>query len=156
MTEDGDEVPTAGLLVHVRPGTGYESLAALRGKLVGTPYRAYLADNAFGHGVDKLAVLQADDAGYLAIARTDGINHDLDHAAVMAKYREWHAKYGLRLVGAGLDWLEAEFERPPADWKAFAREVQAFCPDIVDQGTGDVDALAREMEQQNTLYLWWD
>jgi hypothetical protein len=39
---------------------------------------------------------------------------------------------------------------------AFAREVYAFCPDVVDQGTGAVEALAAEMSRTNTLYLWWD
>ena len=39
---------------------------------------------------------------------------------------------------------------------AFAREVYAFCPDVVDQGTETVEALAAEMKQENTVYLWWD
>jgi hypothetical protein len=155
-TDEFDQVPAAGLLVQTRPGAGHQVLEALRRDLAGTPWRAYLADDSFGHEADKVAVLQADDLGYLAIAHTDGINYDLDHAKVMARYREWQAKYGLRLTGAGMDWIEAEFDRPPADWDAFAREVYAFCPDVVDQGTGDVPSLAREMKAANTLYLWWD
>jgi hypothetical protein len=80
----------------------------------------------------------------------------LDHAKVLERYTQWAEKYGLRLVGAGSDWIEAEFTRPPSDWKVFAAEVYEFCPDVVDQGTGSVPALAEEMKAQNAVYLWWD
>ena len=75
---------------------------------------------------------------------------------MLAKYTEWSKKFGLKLVGAGQDWIEAEFAHPPTDWKAFAYEVYAFCPDVVDQGSGSVSALAKEMKAKNYVYLWWD
>ena len=72
------------------------------------------------------------------------------------KIREWDAKYGLDFVGADFDWFEAKFGTPPDDFAAFAREVYAFCPDIVDQGTGSMEELAQEIERPNSVYLWWD
>ena len=57
-------------------------------------------------------------------------------------------------MGAGLDWMEARFVNPPKDFTLFAKEVYDFCPDVVDQGTETVDALAKEMQRTNTLYLW--
>ena len=75
---------------------------------------------------------------------------------VLERYRNWDEKYGLRLNGAGMDWLFAEFENPPSDWTAFAREVYEFCPDVVDQGTGSVESLASEMKRMRGVYLWWD
>jgi Domain of unknown function (DUF4253) len=59
-------------------------------------------------------------------------------------------------VGAGQDWIEAEFASYPEDWLAFANDVYEFCPDVVDQGASDVATLAAEMRRSNTLYLWWD
>src|SRR5688572_6738763 len=38
-----------------------------------------------------------------------------------------------------------DFPVMPTDLAAFAAEVNAFCPDIVNQGTGDVPSLAKEM-----------
>ncbi|MCR8980518.1 DUF4253 domain-containing protein [Brevibacillus laterosporus] len=29
-------------------------------------------------------------------------------------------------------------------------------PDIVDQGTGNVELLAKEMESREMIFLWWD
>ncbi|MCI4568062.1 DUF4253 domain-containing protein [Lysobacter sp. CFH 32150] len=156
VTPDYHEAPADGIVVNTRPKRGRVALAEMRDRLAGTPYRAYLLDDAFGTGPDKVAVVKRDDYGYLAIVRTDGINHDLDHSKVMERYKRWDAKYGLKLVGAGQDWLEAEFRNPPGDWLAFAKEVYEFCPDVVDQGTGEVSVLAKEMEKSNTVYLWWD
>ena len=50
------------------------------------------------------------------------------------------------------------FRRPlsRADAAVLARRMYRFCPDIVDQGTGTVAALAKELEQTNELFLWWD
>jgi hypothetical protein len=38
----------------------------------------------------------------------------------------------------------------------FAKEVYQFCPDVVDQGTETVEALASERKRTNRVYLWWD
>lgn len=156
MTPDFSEVDANGIVVNTKPKDGRAVLAKLRPRLVGTDYRAYLRDEAHGYGPDQVAVLKADDHAYLALVRTDAINYDKDHEAVMKQYRQWEKQYDLKLVGAGQDWMEAEIRNPPKDWLAFAKEVYAFCPDIVDQGTGDVASLAAEMKRSDTLYLWWD
>jgi len=31
-----------------------------------------------------------------------------------------------------------------------------FCPDIVDQGCGDVQTLAKDLKKTQRLYFWWD
>ncbi len=36
-----------------------------------------------------------------------------------------------------------------------ARRMYQFCPDIVDQGVDNVDALAREL-RKGRIYFWWD
>ena len=154
---DYQRVPAAGVVLLTKPNDGHTVLIAVRRALAGSAYRAYLNEQAFGHGPDRVAVMKTSDPyDYLAVVRTDGVNYDIDHAKVIGRYREWAKQYGLLLIGAGQDWLEAKFSRQPVDWKVFAKEVYAFCPDIVDQGTGTVEALAQEMRRTNTLYLWWD
>jgi hypothetical protein len=156
-TEDDDSAPAAGIVLVTRSGQGRDALRAVRSALDGSGYSAYLNDQAFGHGPDKIAVMKTTNPyDYLAVVRTDGINYDLEHAQVLARYREWADRFGLSLVGAGQDWLEAEFSSQPSDWLAVAREVYEFCPDVVEQGTNDVETLAQEMRSTNTLYLWWD
>ena len=145
-----------GLVIEAGPGTGDATLDQVRLQLHGTSFRAYLNDRNYGYGPDKIAIVRSDDLGYLAIVRTDGVNRDVTHAQVIERYKAWDAKYGLVLVGAGQDWLEAKFRTPPNDWKAFAEEVAKFCPDVVDKGTGSVEGLAKEMAESNSVYLWWE
>jgi len=157
VTDDYDEVPANGVVLTVRPNSGRNTVFKLREKLAGTPYWAFLHDNKHGYGDDEIAIVEGSDAySYLAIVHTDGVNLDLSHEQVVARYKEWDQKYGLLLVGAGQDWLEAEFKNPPSDWNAFAKEVFDFCPDVVEQGTGDIDTLAKEMRNQKSVFLWWD
>jgi hypothetical protein len=154
---DGNLMAYAGVVLLTPPGKSAISLATVRSKLARTGYGAWINDNAFGRGPDKIAIMKTrDQYAYLAVAHTDGINWDHTHEEVVAHYRQWAGKYGLELTGAGLDWLSARFSKPPEDWLAFAREVYKFCPDIVDQGTNTVEKLADEMRASNELYLWWD
>jgi hypothetical protein len=128
-------------------------LSEVRTMLQGSSYSAYL-NSVLG---DRVAILKdIDQYGYLDVVYTDGINYGLEHEDIMAKYRYWDEQYGLSLFGASYDWLEAEFQSPPSDWISFAHEVYDFSPDVVDQGTGDIESLADEMRDTNTLFLWWD
>ena len=157
--EDGDGVLVshAGLVLVTPPGQAAAALDSVRATLANTAYGAWINDDGFGRSPDKIAIMKTHDQFvYLGVAHTDGINWDLDHAAVAARYREWANLYGLELRGAGLDWLSARISKPPKDWTAFAREVYEFCPDIVDQGAETVEALTTEMRTRNELYLWWD
>ena len=157
VDENSDSVPAEGVLLVTQSDGGRAALDELGAAFAGTPYRAYLYLLSFGYGDDYVAIVKSPDPyAYLGMVRTDGINLDVSHEQVMARYRAWDAKHGLRLVGAGRDWLEATFTTPPDDWMAFAKEVYAFSPDVVDQGTGDVETLAKEMREGNFVYLWWD
>ena len=37
-----------------------------------------------------------------------------------------------------------------------AQRMYEFCPDIVDQGRGDVEALAESLARSDDLFFWWD
>lgn len=38
----------------------------------------------------------------------------------------------------------------------FSEEVYEFCPDIVDQGVGDMKKLKDSIKVNKELFLWWD
>ncbi len=60
------------------------------------------------------------------------------------------------VTGMGFDWVEGRFRSAMGDADALARRFYAFCPDIVEQGTETVAALARELAESQRLYCWWD
>jgi hypothetical protein len=114
-------------------------------------------EDSFGYGGgDALLLLPTtDDLEAVDAAGTDGVNLDISHQEVMRWLRELMGTHPFRVTGAGIDFVEGRFLEPPADTRALAKEMYRFCPDIVDQGTGTVAALAKELEG-GLLYLWWD
>ena len=105
---------------------------------------------------DVLAVLPTTDKyEVLQAVGTDGVNLDIDNAEVIAWLRTMEEQNPFTLTGAGLDFLEGHFVTPPQNADALAKRMYEFCPDIVDQGTGTVEALADELAK-GKLYFWWD
>lgn len=105
---------------------------------------------------DVLAVLPTTDKyEVIQAVGTDGVNFDVDNAAVIVWLRAMEEQNPFTLTGAGLDFLEGYFVSPPQNAPALARRMYEFCPDVVDQGTGSVEALADEVAK-GKLYFWWD
>ncbi|HEX9733965.1 MAG TPA: DUF4253 domain-containing protein [Thermoanaerobaculia bacterium] len=109
----------------------------------------------------------------LWVRQTNAANYDLGTAAILAKLKEWEPLCGVRLIGAGFDWVWLDLVRLPADLEAFARDAVDFCadllPELVDEdeleeededggayeATG-VAALVERLRQEPSLVLWWD
>lgn len=70
--------------------------------------------------------------------------------------KDFDKKYSLELIGASGDWCEFIIHNEPGSWNEFAKEVYTVCPDVVDQGAGDIEKLANEMKRTRRLYFWWD
>jgi len=70
---------------------------------------------------------------------TNGINCDLETEDVIAKLQAWDDSYGITIANVEHDRLDVTFAKLPDDMQAFAEEVYAFCPDVVDQGFGCMD-----------------
>ncbi len=77
----------------------------------------------------------------------------------VALAREWHERYGARLVVNTGDILEFEVERPVPTLEE-ARELvpvfESYCSDIIYQGVGSREALARTLHGGRFWYFWWD
>jgi len=122
-------------------------------------YTIFLLENHFniGHRPDVIAVLKTTDKyAILKQVRTDGINYGIDNDSVISLIKGFDSKYSLDLIGAGGDWCEFTISKDPFDWLDLAREVYKVCPDVVDQGTGNVDVLAKEIASDRHLFFWWD
>lgn len=77
----------------------------------------------------------------------------------VAALRHWRDLYGVQLVGVSHDTLDLRIARRPETREEAAAQAIAiynYCPDVVDQGSGSVSELARDILNQNWWYLWWD
>jgi hypothetical protein len=92
----------------------------------------------------------------LKLARSDAVNYDMQTDDLIRKLREYHEAYGIDIWGAETDTIQFRLLKAPPDMKKFAEDLYKFCPDIVDQGTESVDALADEVRKSQEVFLWWD
>jgi hypothetical protein len=77
----------------------------------------------------------------------------------VALHRRWHAEFGAELVSFKNDILEFQVARPPMTRDAALELAQwqyDYCPDIVEQGTQSIEALAISLLNGPIWYFWWD
>jgi hypothetical protein len=69
---------------------------------------------------------------------TSAPNFGLNTDAILAELRRWKKLCSFHVEDACGDRASIEFETLPKDMDAFVKDLYAFCPDLVDQGTGCV------------------
>ena len=77
----------------------------------------------------------------------------------VALLRDWHERYGAEVVSLTGSVIELTVPRPPTTDKealALAREQFRYAPDIVQQGTNDVETLAALVKDGHAWFFWWD
>jgi hypothetical protein len=92
----------------------------------------------------------------LRVAQSDAVNYDMGTEDLIRKLEQYHSQYGIEIFHAETDTIEFRFLTMPSDLAAFCGDLYRFCPDIVDQGTGSVHALEKEIAKTGTVFLWWD
>jgi hypothetical protein len=107
-----------------------------------------------------LALVPTDDATAMPAYLRFGGRHAMPQTDNrIAALRSWQARYGAELVGASNDTLNIRVKSRPGSRKEalmLAREQYEFCPDIVDQGVGDLSSLAAMLMESDWWYFWWD
>lgn len=92
----------------------------------------------------------------LRLAKSDACNYGMGTEDIIMRLQKWHEAIGIDIFHAETDTIELTLTGIPGNWKAFAEEVYEFCPDIVDQGLGSLDALEDGMRNYQQILLWWD
>ena len=123
--------------------------------------RCTLVRCAMSHGIggepDALALVAVDRPWpVMWIFGTNGINHDHDTADVVKWMQQFAKDNDVTFDTIGFDLCGGRFNTPPKDYLALAKKIYEFCPDVVDQGTGDVQKLADEMKRTGRFFFWWD
>ena len=90
------------------------------------------------------------------MARSDAGNYKMKTEDLIKKLQEYDRKYGIEIFQAETDTIRLKLLQVPLDTKKFAQDLYGFCPDIVDQGVGSIDALEQTIINFREIYLWWD
>ncbi len=116
----------------------------------------WLGDERHNGGAELVVGKGESQFDILRLARADACNYGMDTEALVTELQSWHNSYGIDIFHAETATIEFTLDRLPADMRAFANEVYDFCPDIVDQGIGTVEALEQAIRDHKHVYLWWD
>jgi len=102
-----------------------------------------------------LTLPTGDPRTVIALISPHAGESDVGVFEILEKLDAWE-HLGWTLIGVGYDAFELKFERLPEDTAAFAAELEAFCPDLVDQGVESVDALEKLVVEHRRVSFWWD
>jgi cytohesin len=105
---------------------------------------------------DQYAVVAARGTNANRMTTVNGVPTFIGPSEIISWLKELEKTHPFELTGCGFDFLAGKFLQPVADAPDLAERMFAFCPDIVDQGTGTVEGLARELEQRRDFFFWWD
>ncbi|MFG6103113.1 DUF4253 domain-containing protein [Leptothoe sp. EHU-05/26/07-4] len=108
------------------------------------------------NGHELVVILSKDKFDILRAAASDGINYDLTTEKIIEKLKAWDRDLELDIWQAESDTIQMKVQSLPGDLQAFGEEIYEFCPDIVDQGSGDVEDILEYLKSEKAIYLWWD
>lgn len=113
-------------------------------------------DEAHEGRVELVVAEGGNQFDIIRLAESDGINHGLGTEDIVEELIEWDDEFGITIHHAETDTIRLSMNELPDDLPAFAQRLYVFCPDIVDQGVGSVEALTTALEESRVVYLWWD
>ncbi len=142
-----------GFTLHVQTGKSFD-LNEVHREFLKRGCHVFSPDSTFEN---RIGVLPTPDKYQVLLAmQTNGQNCDLMPQDIVAWLRGLEKDQPFILTGAGFDFLSGRFTTKIAGPAALAKRMYEFCSDIVDQGCGDVKALAAELRKSQTLFFWWD
>jgi Domain of unknown function (DUF4253) len=153
-----NEFETSKLIgFSVRTKHTEELIATYRGRLRVKGYLLFKSHKGYGSLPDIVTVIRgANSYDILKIQRTEAPYYQLDTNAIISWLRERQKDVSFVVVGAGPDWVETRFIKPPTNISAFAKQVIVFAPEVLAYGSETADKLIERMKQMNGFFLVWD
>ena len=145
----------AGFSVHTkRPD---ELITSYRASLRAKGYLIFRSQRSYGKLNDIVTVVKGN-ATYdiLKIQRTEAPNYHLETKDIVGWLKERQKDASFVVTGAGPDWLETQFIRPPKDSLVFAKKIVDYAPDVLEHDQQTVEMVAERMNQMNGFILVWD
>jgi hypothetical protein len=140
----------------VRARNGDELIASVRGPLRAQGYLIFKSHRGIGKVPDTLSVIKGRNSyEVLKVQRTEAPGYHLDTNTIIAWLKARQSEGTFVVTGAGPDWIEARFVKPPGNMSLFARKVAAFAPDVM-RNNETLEPLVERMEKDNGFVLVWD
>ena len=145
----------AGFSLHTKRGD--EIITSFRASYRAKGYLLFRSQKSHGKLNDIITVVKGSNSyDIVKIQRTEAPNYKLDEKAIIAWLKERQKGASFVITGAGPDWLEAQFTKPPQNVQSFARKIVAFAPDVLEHGPETVEKLSERIKRTDAFFLVWD
>jgi len=145
----------AGFSLHTKHGD--ELITSYRAPFRAKGYLLFRSQKSHGKLNDIITVVKGSTTyDIVKIQRTEAPNYKLDEKAIIAWLKERQKEASFVITGAGPDWLEAQFTKPPRNVRSFAKKIVAFSPDVLEHGPVTIEKLVERMNRTNGFFLVWD
>jgi hypothetical protein len=155
----GGRIRTSGAAVAVPTDVADSLLGGAQQRFLERGFFLFRHESNYGleGRPDELALVPVwDQFRVVKVVGTSGGDSATSNASVVDWLRALQPDAPFILTAAGSDHVAGRFVGRLADPEAMARRIHAFCPDVVNQGTGSITDLAAELRRTNTFSCWWD
>jgi ankyrin repeat protein len=142
---------------HVHTGKSVKT-AAVQDKFLTDGCFVFAADEDSKGRPTRLFVLPTTDKyDALAMMGTNAANFDMGTLDIIRWLMELEQEQPFIITRITHDLVAGLFTKPIRDPDGLAERMYQFCPDIVDQGCGNVPVLADELRRKPArFFFWWD
>jgi hypothetical protein len=141
----------------VRTRNGDELIDSYRASLRSRGYLIFKSQRGYGHLQDIVTIIKGGNSyDVLKMQGTEAPGYQLDTRAIIAWLKARQQEGTFVVTGAGPDWLEARFIKPPKQLLPFAKKIAAFAPDVLAHSPKTMEDLVERMQRNNGFYLVWD
>lgn len=154
----GEQAPI-GLVWPVRATESTKLVRDLRDELARRGFAFFVATRRFGVGPDEVGLVRAEKPlDLIARLGTPGAKAGLSSADLVARLESWNRIAEGSVLGAGVDWIEIDFDPVPTD-DVLARildEASTLAPAAVPADPAARAAVREQVVRDRRLFLHWD
>jgi hypothetical protein len=158
----GKEIETGkvyykGLLFRVNKEKVDQVVASLLNEFEKKGYLIFKSEGNLRNDPYRIGVFKSHDQfEIMKIMGTNASNYGHDNAWVITYLKSIFNRYPFRITGADIDWVKAEFIKPPDNLIELSKELYKNCPDIFENDEESILDVAEKMKSTNKLYLLWE
>ena len=113
-------------------------------------------DESYNTYYDIVIINCANQFDLISLIGTHGGNYDIYSDSIIAQMKTWDKEVGFSIDVVDVSRIHAKMDRLPDDLEKFTNEIYEFCPDVIDQGYGDMDDMISDYQAHKYFWLWWD
>ncbi len=110
--------------------------------------------NNYKNKKNNLAIIKTKDQyDILRIQNTGKGRKNMNPEKIIEKMKAWEKQFRFEITGAQSYMIQANFISKPPDIEKFASDLTSFCPELLNDGSGSLNDIIKNMNSTNSFYL---